>query len=103
MPLVDAFPGTVLEVAPGVDDRVAVAPRPAPGRICSLAAKVGSTGGPMANATSPLSRREFARTTALASARRRAGLAARRRPRSRSAYSITYLGVWYRGGVSILE
>ena len=59
----------------------------------------------MARTTSPLNRREFARTTALAVG----ALAAADLLRADEArvkvglYSITYLGVWYRGGALTLE
>src|SRR5512139_2147533 len=59
----------------------------------------------MTNPRSPLTRREFAQTAALAlGAVGAAGL-----PRGEDAqvkvglYSITYLGVWYRGGALTLE
>ena len=59
----------------------------------------------MPRSTSPLSRREFARTTALAVG----ALGAAELLRADEAqvkvglYSITYLGVWYRGSALTLE
>jgi sugar phosphate isomerase/epimerase len=60
----------------------------------------------MANPTSPLSRREFARTTALAVGALGAAELLRAAAEAQvkvGLYSITYLGVWYRGGALTLE
>jgi sugar phosphate isomerase/epimerase len=59
----------------------------------------------MGNPTSPCGRREFARTTALAAgALGAAGLLRAEEAQVKvGLYSITYLGVWYRGGALTLE